>query len=244
MTIRQTPPTTAPATAAGHLGEDGQSPRRYYFAYGSNLSPTQMLARCPNSEPLCLAHLPHPWSWLINARGYANIVHQSYPDGVATLDGTAPEAKTIKHAGRGGHDTGPGVYGVLYALGPDDEALLDLYEGVPDAYEKVLLPVRLVGAHPPPLLHKPPSSRRDDRVGLATQEEGKEAGAPAVNALVYVDFHRVVPDAPRVEYVARMNRAIHEAQVSFGLPDDYVRHVMRKFVREGGWEGAGIAPED
>ncbi|KAL2752729.1 hypothetical protein ACRALDRAFT_1072589 [Sodiomyces alcalophilus JCM 7366] len=239
----------APAAAACNLGEEPESPPLYYFAYGSNLSPTQMLARCPDSEPLCLAHLPHPWSWLINARGYANVVHKSYPDstslidgvGPGALDGTAPETKTKEDSGSGNHDMGPGVYGVLYTLGPDDEAQLDLYEGVPYAYEKVMLPVQLIG--PSACSHKSPSSSPCGGCEPVKQER-KEAGVPTVDALVYVDFRRVVPDVPRSEYIARMNRAIHEAQLSFGLPADYVRDVMREFIPEGGWEGAGIAPED
>ena len=84
-----------------------------YFAYGSNLSPTQMANRCPNSKPIALAHLPG-WKWLINGRGYANIV----------LEGSA---------------VGPGVYGVLYDLDPADEMRLDGFEGVPIAYEKCYL---------------------------------------------------------------------------------------------------------
>ncbi len=95
-----------------------------YFAYGSNLSPFQMNQRCPNSVPVGLAHLSD-WRWLINERGYANIVKidpRPQPSG----DGHDNSPAT----------TSPGVYGVLYRLDPYDEVRLDVCEGVPWAYEK------------------------------------------------------------------------------------------------------------
>ncbi|ROT35908.1 hypothetical protein SODALDRAFT_328295 [Sodiomyces alkalinus F11] len=239
----------APATTASCLSEDPESLPRYYFAYGSNLSPTQMIARCPGSVPLGLAHLPHAWSWLINGRGYANVIHPSYPDSTSLLDGVgimgfpdgmAAEAKPQGEANRGDDDTGHGVYGVLYTLSTEDEAELDIYEGVPYAYEKVMLPVQLID----PSLHSHASQPSQYKGVEQAKQENSKVVAPTVLALVYLDFDRVVPDAPRTEYIARMNRAIHEAQLSFGLPVDYVRHVMRKFIPEGDWEGAGIAPED
>ncbi|KAF6839763.1 AIG2 family protein [Colletotrichum plurivorum] len=93
---------------------------RYYFAYGSNLSPTQMALRCPSSEPVGLAHLPH-YAFIINSRRYANVV-------------PAPDSGAAA----------PGVYGVLYDLHPDDETVLDRCEGVPVAYQKEILPVTVV----------------------------------------------------------------------------------------------------
>ncbi|KAL3953574.1 hypothetical protein ACCO45_011530 [Purpureocillium lilacinum] len=44
-----------------------------YFAYGSNLSTTQMRQRCPFSTPVGLGFL-EGWRWIINERGYANVV--------------------------------------------------------------------------------------------------------------------------------------------------------------------------
>ncbi|VUC31323.1 unnamed protein product [Clonostachys rosea] len=79
-----------------------------YFAYGSNLSTRQMLKRCPSSTPIGLGHLPG-WKWIINERGYANIVPSS------------------------------GVFGLLYLLPPLDEDSLDRHEGVPWAYQKFKL---------------------------------------------------------------------------------------------------------
>ncbi|OBT48095.1 hypothetical protein VE00_00942 [Pseudogymnoascus sp. WSF 3629] len=80
-----------------------------YFAYGSNLSPTQMHSRCPSS-PLHarpLATLPNH-EWFIGERGYANI--RPCP--------------------------GREVVGLLYVMDERDEGGLDRAEGVPWAYER------------------------------------------------------------------------------------------------------------
>ena len=82
---------------------------KLYFAYGSNMSRDQMSARCPNSEYRGIAYLTG-WKFLINSRGYANIVH------------TAIDSDR--------------VWGLLYWIYPDDEGSLDAYEGVPWAYGK------------------------------------------------------------------------------------------------------------
>ena len=71
------------------------------FAYGSNMVPAQMARRCPNARLIGPARLPH--------RRFAII--------------------------RGGHGTirrktGAEVWGVLWRLGPGDEAALDRYEEV------------------------------------------------------------------------------------------------------------------
>lgn len=81
-----------------------------YFAFGSNLSTEQMLRRCPSSTPIGLGHLPG-MKWIINSRGYANVVADDKKDGV-------------------------GIYGLLYLLPPQDEDSLDMYENVPWAYNK------------------------------------------------------------------------------------------------------------
>lgn len=43
-----------------------------YFAYGSNLDPVQMQARCPSATPLGTARLAG-WGFRISQRGYATI---------------------------------------------------------------------------------------------------------------------------------------------------------------------------
>ncbi len=81
-----------------------------YFAYGSNLWLKQMALRCPSSTYLGLARLSH-WRWIINHRGYANVVPSD----------------------------GDEVWGMIYALPTADEESLDVNEAVPVAYGKQML---------------------------------------------------------------------------------------------------------
>lgn len=162
----------------------------FYFAYGSNLSSTQMHARCPTSQSVALGRL-RGWEFLINERGYANVVQPS----TATTSTVSPD-----------------VYGVLYQLGSADEkAELDAYEGVPTAYEDVILPVEIV---------------QDGGDG------GEQVVVGFVWALVYVDRWRTAVGRPKGEYVGRMNRGLEEADREWGLPSSYVRTVVRKFIPE------------
>lgn len=94
-----------------------------YFAYGSNLSTDQMRHRCPYSTPVGLGYLPG-WRWIINERGFANIVQLPASPGASATDEDV------------------GVYGLLYLLPPEDEARLDGFEGVPWAYDKFQVEVR------------------------------------------------------------------------------------------------------
>src|SRR5690606_3390878 len=53
-------------------------PRTLYFAYGSNLSYTQMRKRCSSdpeisAKPVGIARLDN-WRWIVCARGYANVI--------------------------------------------------------------------------------------------------------------------------------------------------------------------------
>ena len=102
------------------LSENFQS---LYFAYGSNLSLTQMQSRCPAAKHVGVAVL-EGWRWLIGERGYANIV--------PVTPCSAPNEGSC-HV----------VYGLVYALTTEDEARLDTYEGVPWAYQKETLTVTL-----------------------------------------------------------------------------------------------------
>ena len=105
-----------------------------YFAYGSNLSTTQMSARCPSSTFHSLGFLPG-WTWIINERGYANVIPFTSP----------PSSKDAK-----GKDGQEGVWGILYTLCPSDEESLDLYEGVPRAYTKEYHSVQIHTSMPSP----------------------------------------------------------------------------------------------
>ena len=91
-----------PVTPSGSKGT-------FYFAYGSNLSPTQMSIRCKSaprsSIPIAVARL-RGWKWHICERGSANIV---YTGGVGLQNET---------------------WGLVYDLDVEDEKLLDYWEGV------------------------------------------------------------------------------------------------------------------
>lgn len=80
-----------------------------YFGYGSNLWLDQMARRCPSSPYTGLGRL-RGYRWIINSRGYANIVQ---------TDRDQDE-----------------VWGLIYDLPPEDEERLDGNEGVPYAYQK------------------------------------------------------------------------------------------------------------
>ncbi len=92
-----------------------------YFAYGSNLSLHQMRARCPSSTYVGIGIL-RGWTWIINARGYANLVAAPSSESGTCTDLT---------------------YGLVYELPLEDESRLDGYEGVPWAYTKELHPIEL-----------------------------------------------------------------------------------------------------
>lgn len=84
-----------------------------YFAYGSNLSRTQMQRRCPSAELVGTAVLPgHRIAFTHHSRRWAG--------GVADV--------VI--------DPGAEVWGLLYALQPEDLDALDHYEGHPDRYSR------------------------------------------------------------------------------------------------------------
>lgn len=87
------------------------TPQSLYFGYGSNLWLSQMSYRCPNATFNGIARLKN-YTWIINERGYANVVSASP------------------------HDE---VWGMVYTLTPSDEERLDRNEGVPYAYTKEML---------------------------------------------------------------------------------------------------------
>ncbi|KAK0099890.1 hypothetical protein ONS95_013286 [Cadophora gregata] len=178
-----------------------QTEPRLYFAYGSNLSLTQMARRCPSSTYHSLAVL-RGWKWVIGPRGYANVVK-----------GSSESKSSNKTLGEGQGDE---VYGLLYVLDQVDEDALDVAEGVPDCYVKMMLGVEILG-----------DGRGVD--GKGSGEGG--AGNTEVEVLIYVDVVRTGVGVCKEEYVARMNRGIKDA-VERGMPWTYVKDVLRKWVRE------------
>ncbi|KAJ4985886.1 aig2 family protein [Stagonosporopsis vannaccii] len=109
------------------------------------------------------------------------------------------------------------VYGLVYSLLPEDEKRLDRNEGVPVAYTKELIACEFWpgGEHEKIDTGVPPFEKR--------------------SMLVYIDRNRTTPDEPRHEYVYRMNQGIRDA-VERGVPEEYVKDVMRKFIPEGSAE--------
>lgn len=188
-------------TALAALPQNQPEPETLlYFAFGSNLSSTQMRSRCPGAAAVALAFLPG-YDFIINERGFANVV----PSTTATTTGAATTTPGDEARGK----DGGGVYGVLYRLAsPAEKERLDGYEGVPWAYEDLVLDVEQ----------------------LPAGATGGSSSGNMVRALVYVDRARVKPSSPRAEYVVRMNAGIREAGAEWGLPGWYVRDVMRRYI--------------
>ncbi|KAL2260673.1 hypothetical protein VTK26DRAFT_5241 [Humicola hyalothermophila] len=216
------------------------TPRTPYFAFGSNLWQHQMALRCPSSPFTGLGRLKG-WKWFINARGYANI---------APCEDCEPKSSGGGNGGGGGGggggDCGEGggggeggerheVWGLVYELSSEDEARLDVNEGVPFAYEKRTVPVEF---WPVDALEGPRAGgvKALDDGAAVVDGAGKVVQAKVVDMLVYVDFKRCVGGhLPRREYVVRMNRGIEDA-LREGVPRRYVDSVLRRWVPAEGEE--------
>ncbi|KAL1963233.1 hypothetical protein VTN77DRAFT_8558 [Rasamsonia byssochlamydoides] len=211
-------------------------PRPLYFAYGSNLSYSQMRQRCEHDpeksgKPLAVARLDR-WRWLICERGYANVI----PPEELRVGQQESEGEKVPVSGE--EDA---VFGILYDMTPEDEYLLDFYEGVdhnaPAAplHSKVDRKIRPreQGSGDYNKWYVPATVTKwltddaddDDQEGLLLKNE------KTITVLVYVDEEHVRVGPPKTEYIARMNRAIRES-VELGLPRDWVDSVMRKFIPE------------
>lgn len=198
-----TPATTS--TTLSHLAM-ANSNTTVYFGYGSNLWRQQMEQRCPHSEYKGVARL-NDYKWLINERGYANVVQIS-----RHREGETEEEELSLSSAKAYEDE---VWGLVYTLQPSDEARLDRNEGVPIAYTKEWLvcdiwPVE-DGSGPANLTAKPEQ----------------------VDMLVYINRGQVTPSAPKKEYIYRMNKGIDDA-VDEGVPEKYVEKVMREFIPKSG----------
>lgn len=197
----------------GAVDDHEHEPGRLYFGYGSNLSSTQMCARCPDSQAVGLAYLPG-YAFIINERGYANVVPvkekeeektMAFPSAdEADMAPNSRDRQRTEGTTSSRHRNEPGVYGIVYELGDGDEEFLDVYEGVSmGSYAKELHTVELL------------------------VPSGEWQAKPA---LVYIDGLRVSEATPRKEYVARMNRGVDEAKREWGLPQDYIDDVVRRFI--------------
>ncbi|KAF2805706.1 uncharacterized protein BDZ99DRAFT_450398 [Mytilinidion resinicola] len=206
---------------------DSAPPPTLYFGYGSNLWLHQMRLRCPTSRYLGVARLPG-WRWLINSRGYANVVESSTSTSTSTSSSpTVPAAASSAPSAQPQQHADNEVYGLAYALLPADEARLDVNEGVPEAYTKEYLEVEFWA--------RPDGS--SDTPGWTDV-----GGTPERRSvLVYVDRKRREEAKPKAEYVHRMNRGIADA-LAMGVPGGYVEGVMRRFIPEEK-EGEGEVEE-
>ncbi|RDW61259.1 gamma-glutamylcyclotransferase family protein [Aspergillus mulundensis] len=211
--------------------KDLSKPKHLYFAYGSNLSPTQMRMRCIHNptlsgHPVALATLDS-WRWLICQAGYANVVSPAGLRVGSQIDGgdDVPQSisKSIPHGG---------VYGVLYEMSAEDERVLDGYEGVHHSAgdskqgDKVPLGIRQKEQGDGDYNKWYVDARVVEWLDEGYRERnGLEGVGGNVRVLVYVDEERVKVGKPKEEYIPRMNRAIREA-VELGFPVDWAEEVI------------------
>ncbi|KAL2824753.1 hypothetical protein BDW59DRAFT_147018 [Aspergillus cavernicola] len=212
-----------------------------YFAYGSNLSPTQMHLRCTHNpsfsaHPVALAALDN-WRWLICEFGYANVLP---PAGLRVGNQISAGAAAVPES-VSGEIPGGGVFGVLYEMSQADERVLDGYEGVDHCSS-------LVGSSTGEGGGSVPASIRPREQGAGEYNKwyvrarvvkwldegyrarnGLEGEGGEARVLVYVDEMRVKLGDPKDEYIPRMNRAIKEA-VQLGFPGDWAARVMRPSI--------------
>lgn len=164
------------------------TPSSLYFAYGSNLWLHQMSKRCPESPFIGTARLDG-WKFIINKRGYATIV-QSKNDY---------------------------VWALVYDLTADDEATLDIHEGVPFAYVKKYLDVTLWDANVV------------DEAGVPIPPGNGNSVGRTVSSLGYVDEIRTEEGSPKEEYIYRVGMGIEDA-VAKGVPVEYFEKYVRPFI--------------
>ncbi|KAF5667949.1 aig2 family [Fusarium heterosporum] len=201
--------------------DTGQTITKYYFAYGSNLHLQQMKRRCPGSRFIGCAKLcDHRWQ--INERGYANVV----------------EAQ------------GHWVEGLVYEINAQDEARLDVNEGVSkDAYRKKYMAVILRRAEA--ALYRRPVSWIVNNGGpaharhLALPGDGPRKPInhkPHVeqNILVYISPRYITDSDPKEEYINRINSGIVDATL-LGVTDDYIINCVRPFIPAATGHSSGTA---
>ena len=139
---------------------------------------------CPSSAYVGIAPL-NSYRWHINNRGYANIVQTQDPSNL--------------------------VYGLVYALTPEDEERLDGNEGVPECYTKEMIPIDYW-----PLQ-------------LGEKWDPESSSVSSMDLLVYIDRKRCTDDKLKAEYVHRINMGVLDA-VKIGVPESYMGDMIRKFI--------------
>lgn len=101
------------------------------------------------------------------------------------------------------------MYGFLYELSPKDEEILDGYEQVPRYYVKKTMPIELITS----------SGNGDSETTMQS----------SIDALVYVDIVNTSRDAPKTEYIHRINMAIKDA-TQMGISQSYVDKYIRPSI--------------
>jgi len=190
---------------------------KFYFAYGSNLQIKQMAARCPNSLYIGRGVL-QAFRWQINQRRYANIV--------------ADAAGTVE--------------GLVFALDGNDEAWLDVNEGIATrCYDKHYLFVTLYPAAE--ALYRHPTAGIAEKGGpaevlkLAKQEDREVHEQPACHlpdVLVYLSREYVADSAPHEGYIDRINLGIADA-VPLGVPQAFFDRAVRPYIPERSKQRSG-----
>jgi hypothetical protein len=224
------------------------SHRTLYFAYGSNLSHTQMRKRCSSdpdisARPVGIARLDD-WRWIICKRGYANVLPPRVID-----HGTDKDTDSLEEPMD--EDDKDVIWGILYDMTPEDLQTLDRFEGIDRSAPKA------APDHPIDSTTRPYEQGEGDynkwnvfvTVTKWLDEDYRKkyhgfhntiTGADGTvgfvggdhaqqRVLLYVDEHNTTEGPPKLEYITRMNRAIRES-VELGLPKDWVEQVMRKSI--------------
>ena len=101
------------------------------------------------------------------------------------------------------------MYGFLYELSPKDEEILDGYEQVPRHYVKKSMPIQLITS----------SGNGDSETAMQR----------SIDALVYVDIVNTSRDAPKTEYIHRINMAIKDA-TQMGISQSYIDKYIRPSI--------------
>ncbi|KAJ5210222.1 hypothetical protein N7491_010029 [Penicillium cf. griseofulvum] len=205
--------------------------RQYYFAFGSNMSLTQMAERCPGSTFIGKATL-RGYKWQINQRHVANIV------------------KVTEDVSSGPADQGDVVEGLVFSITDKDRRTLDRKEGIKlGVYERVVLNV-LLERHPN-LTEKKTAFVRD-RLQDKSYDIGENAANPQpklpvlskksppsvrspaaeieeIEAITYLSTKYTDDGLIRLEYVQRMENAINDA-VKLNMSRDFVERYLEPYI--------------
>ncbi|CRL22564.1 AIG2-like [Penicillium camemberti] len=205
--------------------------REYYFAFGSNMSLTQMAERCPGSTFIGKATL-RGYKWQINQRHVANIV------------------KVTKDVSSGPADQGDVVEGLVFSITDKDRRTLDRKEGIKlGVYERVVLNV-LLERHPN-LTEKKTAFVRDrlqdesynigentanpqPKPSVLSKKPPPSVRSPAaeveeIEAITYLSTKYADNGLIRLEYVQRMENAINDA-VKLNMSRGFVERYLEPYI--------------